>query len=78
MQTDIPIYYHVFTFTNTTGKDYKDVFECLQENSSVTESDAIETITTKGTTPLLADEATSTYKPQSDGSGAIVAAFSTS
>ena len=78
VQTDIPIYYHVFTFTNTTGNDYKDVFEYLKDNQSVRESAAVENITAVGTTPILADGTKSTYTPQSSSSGTIVAALSTS
>ena len=78
VQTDIPIYYHVFTFTNTTGNDYKDVFEYLKDNPSVRESAAVENITAVGTTPILADGTKSTYTPQSSSSGTIVAALSTS
>lgn len=78
VQTDIPIYYHVFTFTNTTGNDYKDVFEYLKDNPSVRESAAVENITAVGTTPILADGTKSTYTPQSSSSGTIVAVLSTS
>lgn len=78
VQTDIPIYYHVFTFTNTTGNDYKDVFEYLKDNPSVRESAAVENITAVGTTPILADGTKSTYTPQESSSGTIVAALSTS
>lgn len=78
VQTNIPIYYHVFTFTNTTGNDYKDVFEYLKDNPSVRESAAVENITAVGTTPILADGTKSTYTPQSSSSGTIVAALSTS
>lgn len=79
-QTALPVYYHVFTFTNTTGNKYKDVFEFLSKNPKLSESDASEVITCKETVKPLADDTTAYYKPDPDyaDGGVIVAALSTS
>ena len=81
-QTAIPVYYHVFTFTNTTGKKYTDVFDFLKDNPSIGESSesVVETTTCKETVHSLADNKTAQYKPNAkyaDG-GVIVEALSTS
>lgn len=81
-QTALPVYYHVFTFTNTTGKKYADVFEFLKDNPSIGESSesVVETITCKETVSSLAANKTAQYTPNAkyaDG-GVIVAALSTS
>ena len=76
-QTEIPVYFHTFTFTNTdTSKQYKDVFEYLKDNKGIGESSATETIVCKETLPTLADNKTAQYKPA--GASVIVDALSTS
>lgn len=76
-QTEIPVYFHTFTFTNTdTSKQYKDVFEYLKDNKGIDESSATETIVCKETLPTLADNKTAQYKPA--GASVIVDALSTS
>lgn len=76
-QTEIPVYFHTFTFTNTdTSKQYKDVFEYLKDNKGIDESSATETIVCKETLPTLADNQTAQYKPA--GASVIVDALSTS
>lgn len=76
-QTEIPVYFHTFTFTNTdTSKQYKDVFEYLKDNKGIDESSATETIVCKETLQTLADNKTAQYKPA--GASVIVDALSTS
>lgn len=79
-QTALPVYYHVFTFTNTTGKKYDNVFEFLKDKPKLSESDASEIITCKETLKPLADNKTASYKPNPDyaDGGVIVEALSTS
>lgn len=80
-QTEIPVYFHTFTFTNTdTSKQYKDVFEYLKDNKGIDESSATETIVCKETLPTLAANKTAQYTPNAEyaDGGVIVEALSTS
>ena len=72
----VPVYYHTFTFTNTTGTSYSNVIDFLKDNPDVTESDAAENIVLQDSAPSLAATKSSTYTPKSNNS--IVAIVSTS